>query len=99
MAKTPSKLENEFRALMSSVGEEIRKRVVEADRLLSEAEDIACEHGIPFETPVSPVNQCYVPVSFHLKFDDLDPGLVAELADMYSEDIRDGHGWKFSEIC
>ena len=96
---TAETLEDQFRRLVETVGAEIGRRGLEASQLILEAEKLAEENGVPFRTHVSPVKQCYVPSLFHERFEKLDLAVVAEITDLYEEDVRDGWYWQYSEIC
>lgn len=91
-----NKLEEEFKALLDTVGKEIDEKVSAAAKLLDEAIDLSDKHGVPFYSPVSNLGQSYCPTSFTDKFSSLDSDNVRELTEVYD---LEGYGWEHSDIC
>ncbi len=94
-----SQLEEQFRQLMDSVGETIKDKVRQAQRLVLEAVQLADEHGIPFFGLVSELGQPYVPYSFADRWSDLDHNFVADLTEVSSSDLGSANGWNNSQVC
>ncbi len=91
-------LEEEFLALVSSIGEQIKAKIRIAEQALDEAVDLADKHGIPFYSEVSQIGQSYVPDSFDERFESLDKETVADLLDI-SEYNLNHMGWRHSQVC
>ncbi len=96
---TNSKLENEFKELLNTVGKEIAEKVKEASKILDEACDLADKHGIPFYSPVSHIGQTYAPKSFKDIFFDLDKEFVEKNTEVSSYDLQYPGGWQHSQVC
>jgi len=92
-----SNLEEEFKALVESVGKEIDKKVQESAEALNEACRLAEQHGIPFYSSVSHISQNYVPNSFPDKFGHIDPDFVQAVTEVYN--TADASGWEHSAVC
>jgi hypothetical protein len=98
MTDKQDQLELEFKALVDTVGQEIKAKVEMAERLLQEAVELADRHGIPFYPSISELGQPYVPPAFKERFGSLDKEAVAELVDMSEYNL--GHvGWRRSQLC
>lgn len=98
MSDNEKQLENEFLTLCSTIGEEIRSKVEQAEKCIAEACQLADRHGIPFYSEVSELGQSYVPNLFNERFHSLDQKTVAELLDMRTWDLDHWRGWKHSQI-
>jgi hypothetical protein len=94
-----SKLEAEFEALISSIGEEIQAKVKEAEKLLTEACALAEQYGIPFFTNASLLGQPYVPKTFEIKWHNLDRDFVTNMTEVPIDDLGSTCGWTSSQIC
>lgn len=92
--KNISDLEKEFTVLHNQVGDLIREKVETAQVLLNEAIKLSDEHGIPFETSLSYIDNQYIPSSFKRKFAHLDQDFLESLG-IYNTDS----GWQHSDIC
>ncbi len=100
MNEDTSPLEQEFRTLMETVGEQIKGKVSEANRLLGEAVALAVEYGIPFNSNISQLGQNYVPASFRSKFPDVDAEVVEELTGVSTYRLdASADGWEESQLC
>lgn len=94
-----TQLEQEFEALVNSVGEVIAKKVEQATKLLDEACKLADDNGIPFESGISHLGQAYVPTSFQDKYSTLDEDRVEELTGVASYSLGNAYGWEHSDVC
>ncbi len=98
MDDNQKELEEEFLALSSTIGEQIKAKVKLAEKYLDEAIELSDKHGIPFDSAVSGLGQSYVPQLYHQRFKPLGKELVADLLDMSQYDL-DHRGWERSAIC
>ena len=95
-----NQLEEEFVALMDSVGEEIAAQIKIATEALRKATELSDQHGIPFYANVSELGQPYVPYSFTDKWKGLDKNLVASYTEVHPGDLSDyNNGWSTSQVC
>ncbi len=99
MDDNEKQLENEFLALCSTIGEQIKLKVALAEKNLAEAVELADKHGIPFDSGVSEISQSYVPPLFGERFGTLDKETVASLLNMSQWDLDHNNGWERSAIC
>jgi len=97
--KDISKLEAEFERLADSVGETIKNKIMEAQKLLGEACALSDQHGIPFWTNISELGQPYVPYSFRDMWGELDYEFVTNVTEVLEEDLYNSRGWNTSSIC
>lgn len=88
-------LEREFRLAADSVLAEIRIKLAQSAKLLSEAVKLSEEHGIPFNAEVSFLGQSYTPNSFEEKYDGISSDLVYEITEASGEYA----GWEHSDVC
>lgn len=94
--------EREFRAKHDDVQKRIKIHLEEAMKHLDLAEAISNETGVPFESPISPVSNHYVPRSAE-RFQKIEE-LVDDFYDLvmsdYSGDLMPGRfGWQYSAVC
>jgi len=100
-ASTPEglALEEEFKQLVETVGKEIQDKVETAKQLLNEAEKLADENGLPFYSPISPLDQAFIPFSFTEKYKTVDKYLVEKLTDITEYALNQyGKGWQTSQL-
>jgi len=98
MSDNDKQLESEFLALCSTIGEQIKAKVAQAEKNLAEAVELADKHGIPFDSGVSILGQVYVPPLYHQRFKSLDQETITGLLGLYQYDL-DHKGWERSAIC
>jgi hypothetical protein len=94
-------LEKSFRDAFDKAHAKIEAKVNEATKLLSEAEKLSNESGIPFRPKhdISGFSVSYVPKSFVAKFGNTDmiAELAADLTGAYGSGDYDG--WQSSQVC
>ena len=67
---------------------------------LKKAIKISEQYGIPFESPISPLEQIYYPKSFHKKWNIEKLDLLIEDQDDFDFDLENSIGtWEFSDVC
>jgi hypothetical protein len=91
-------LEKEFSTLVEYIGKEINDKVKQANLLLQEACELSDRYGVPFRSPISQLEQSYVPESFRNRFKTLDKEEVSELVGMYQDDLDYARGWRHSQV-
>lgn len=99
MTEDMEKLEEEFKHLMTSVGDQIEKKLAVAEQALADAIELSNKFGIPFYANISQLSQAYVPPSYEEKFQELDSDFVMDLTDVSSYDLGSANGWRHSAIC
>lgn len=93
-------LEKEFEILYSSIGEEINKKIQQAEKLLAEAEELADKFGLPFQADMySDMRGWYIPETFGERFKSLDAEKLAELTEISAYRLNRAYGWQHSNIC
>lgn len=92
-------LEKEFMEISDKIGNEIKSRINEANKALNEALKLAEDHGLPFYSDIIQVGSCYVPNSYHSKWDKLNPEFVSDITEVLSGDLKYTRGWSTSEVC
>lgn len=92
-----SELERQFRVQAFNTKKLIAEKISAAAALLSEAEVLSEEHGIPFSSPISHLSQSYYPFSYEEKYPSLDKRLVENITGAQSE--YGCTGWEHSQIC
>ena len=90
-----SAMEREYRLAVDAAHDRIYAKLQEAGKLISEAEKISEETGIPFSSGISPLGQSYIPGSLKEKFPDVDTDFAYEVADAHGE----YDGWQHSAVC
>jgi hypothetical protein len=93
-----NQLEKEFKVLAESIGKEIDDKVAEAAKLLNEAVSLSDRFGIPFRSPISQIDQAYVPTSFKVRFNTLDKEMVCKMLEMYKDELNYARGWRHSQV-
>lgn len=95
-------LEQKFRDAFAKHNPEIQAKLEEAAKLISEAEKLSEDHGIPFQSPTGGLldGSChgYFPASFNSIYGDLleeSPDLVDQLTGVYRYE-ENGDGWQSS---
>ena len=92
-------LEEEFKLLVKTVGKTINDKVEAANKLLQEAEQLAYDNGLPFSSPISPLEQPYIPSSFAQKYKLVNKILVEELTGIAEFALDQyGSGWQTSQL-
>lgn len=86
-----------FRVAAAKAQELIDEKLHEAMTLLSDAEKIAEEHGVPFRSSISFLSQSYSPRSMKTKHAKVDVDFMRGLTGAYNEFGREG--WEHSAIC
>lgn len=91
-----NELERKFRIEANTVMKLINKQLDIASAALNEAEKLSNEHGIPFNSGISPLCQSFFPRSFDEKFEGLDVELVYDITE-----ANQGYdsGWEHSAVC
>lgn len=91
-----SSLEEEFKQAVNKCADKIEDKLNKAAKLISEAEKLSEEYGVPFRARISPISNTYVPDSFQEQFGKLDSEIIIEICDVYS-DLEPG--WEYSAVC
>src|SRR5271167_3219689 len=84
--RVESELEKEFKTVLKSNLEDIQAQLDLAERSLQEAVRLADEYGIPFNSPLSFVDQTYVPDQYRVKY--------GKLGAIWTEKLLDVGAWK-----
>jgi hypothetical protein len=92
-----SEVERQFRLTVNEIGTKIQDKLSKAAKLINEAEELAEEHGVPFNSGVSPLGQCYIPGSLGSLFSELDKEFAYNLTETYKE--YGNEGWAHSAVC
>ena len=93
-----SELEREFRTKAPDILDQINEKLDLANKYLSEAMDIAEEHGVPFSSGISPLGQNYMTRSFPSKWDGVSKEVVDSVTETHAE-YGDYYGWQHSAVC
>lgn len=86
-----SPLEKKYLETKEAVTKEINEKLEIASKAISEATQLAEEHGISFDANVSPLSQVYRAASFEEKWPELDKS--------WSKDFPEYGGWEYSAVC
>lgn len=92
-------MEQEFKTLVDSIGEEIEAKLQQAHKLVKEACALADQHGVPFYSPVSTLGQNYVPELFGAKFSSLSKADITDLTSVPEDALFSPYGWNTSGVC
>ncbi len=107
MTNLESDFKEELKKAIKEATAKINIKLVEANKLLMEAETISEEYGIPFHSSISPISQDYKPYSFNNKWEDYrwrnyakNPKLnIYDLLLEENIELPDSEGWEYSRIC
>jgi hypothetical protein len=95
-----NQLEKEFEALYKSIGQEIEKKISQAEKLFQEAVELADKFGVPFQTSIfNDQRSFYVPTSFGERFAALDKEFAMDITDIGQYRLGNARGWTHSQIC
>lgn len=86
-----------FRVATLKAHELIGEKLQEAMSLLSDAEKISEEHGVPFRSNISFLSQSYTPQSMKAKHANVDTDFMRDLTGAYNE--YGYEGWEHSAVC
>ena len=93
-------IEEEFKAVYEAHKDEILSLISEAAALVTKAEVLSEQYGIPFRAKVSPLSQSYIPESLAEKFPELDSDKLWELGcDVTVNHEYHDTGWAHSAVC
>lgn len=92
-----SELESEFLELIKTNQERISQHIQNAINSLYEATKIADQYGIPFASPISFLDNNYIPKTFITKFKSVRKEILYNLGDFVSD--FESYGWHHSQIC
>lgn len=84
-----------YRATVEKHRPEIEAKLEAARKALSEACDIADQHGIPFYSKLSEIGQNYGPKKAP---PDISGDLMYELTGVWADSFS-GYGWEHSAVC
>lgn len=93
-----SDLEREFRLTARTADDKIQAYLDEASDALRKATALSEALGVPFNSNISFLSQCYFPRSFGEKFDGINSSFVSDITQTYNEYDR-SYGWEHSAVC
>jgi hypothetical protein len=92
-------LEKEFTLAANTLNSEIKSYLITASEQLRKAVELSEKLGVPFDSPISFLNNSYTPKSFQKKFKDLDQDFVESVTGVYQEYGFEYGGWEHSAVC
>lgn len=93
-----SEVEREFRLVNLEAQKKIEEKLAKAMEALNEAEEIAEEYGVPFDSSISPLSQSYFPTTTREKFPHVDDEFINNVSGAYHSEYG-GEGWQHSAVC
>lgn len=101
--KSIQDLEQEFRETLKQVGKQIQDKLNEAGRLISEAEELSEQYGVPFSAHISPLGQDYFPYNIRKRWGELGEDRIEKVIKETGKwwfDINENYGgWEHSAVC
>lgn len=93
-----TEMERQFRNAATVANKLIREKLTTASQALDEAQKIADQYGVPFNSYISPLSQSYYPYTTHELYGDLDRDFVNDVTGAYHSEYGE-EGWQYSAVC